>query len=103
MQQQIDDMEVPLLNDSNSNRQKSLAQERAEGFGGSPSTLTVCRGRGEGVCEVACCWALNASSCYFRNMHGAKNSLSFGIWSSVTCCGFCRGYRHAFHEHALEG
>ncbi|KTG45854.1 hypothetical protein cypCar_00015869 [Cyprinus carpio] len=31
MQQQTDDMEVPLLNDSNSNRQKSLAPER-DGF-----------------------------------------------------------------------
>ncbi|XP_026090572.1 striatin-interacting protein 1 homolog isoform X1 [Carassius auratus] len=31
MQQQTDDMEVPLLNDSNSNRQKSQAQER-DGF-----------------------------------------------------------------------
>lgn len=100
MQQQIDDMEVPLLNDSNSNRPKSLAQER-DGFGGNPSTLTVCRGRGVCVWGGLLLGALNASSCYFRNMHCAKNTLSFVIWSSVTCWWFYRGYRHAFHEHAF--
>lgn len=58
--QQSDDMEVPLLNDTNSNRQKSLGPDR-DGFSHLQKdsevircALTVCRGRGVCVRVRAC-------------------------------------------------